>query len=317
MREDVLLALNVRYVINATVDCASHFEEARLCNGATIKYHRVPVQDTWHQNITEYFDDAFRFIAEAHANGSAVLVHCRAGISRSPTVVLAYLMQREGMSLNDAYTVLKRVRPCVSPNLDFMGQLVQYEQTLRSLAPGTFAAAPTHPVPTNANAKTNTNAITNTNADTNKANTKTNKPGSTAPSPMTTLYDSTNASTARTIKQRTASPQSQRAGGAGQAGFRLSLTLPQRSHTSHPEIFSWRMHNPPAQPLASPEAIQHAMRLPSVTEQDMAALVCPPRRFSSTTSTTPQCCTPPAMMHSPAILSPVSLTSSPVLAAGF
>lgn len=59
-----------------------------------------------------------------------VLVHCQAGISRSPTIVIAYLMYKYNLSMNDAYSKVKDIRPIVAPNLIFMSQLMDYEAKL-------------------------------------------------------------------------------------------------------------------------------------------------------------------------------------------
>ena len=57
-------------------------------------------------------------------------VHCKAGVSRSPTIVIAYLMYACRMSLSEAYSTVRAVRPVISPNLDFMGHLVRFQKTL-------------------------------------------------------------------------------------------------------------------------------------------------------------------------------------------
>lgn len=69
---------------------------------------------------------------EAHQSGRAVLVHCQAGVSRSATVIIAYLMKHTLMTMTDAYKYVKSRRPVVSPNLNFMGQLLEFERDLNS-----------------------------------------------------------------------------------------------------------------------------------------------------------------------------------------
>lgn len=60
-----------------------------------------------------------------------MLVHCLAGVSRSVTVTVAYLMQKRHLSLNDAYDLVKRKKSNISPNFNFMGQLLDFERSLR------------------------------------------------------------------------------------------------------------------------------------------------------------------------------------------
>ena len=57
---------------------------------------------------------------EAHmATGAAVLVCCHAGISRSPGIVLAYLMSK-GYDYNEAVRIIRKARPFIQihPKID-------------------------------------------------------------------------------------------------------------------------------------------------------------------------------------------------------
>ncbi|KAL7633793.1 UNVERIFIED_CONTAM: hypothetical protein RMT77_015749 [Armadillidium vulgare] len=92
----------------------------------------LPAHDSGQQNLMQYFDEAIDYIDEARRVGERVLVHCQAGVSRSPTIVLAYLMKHTRMTMVEAYKLLKARRPVISPNLNFMGQLVEWETTLQA-----------------------------------------------------------------------------------------------------------------------------------------------------------------------------------------
>lgn len=58
-------------------------------------------------------------------------MHCFAGISRSATICIAYLMLTEGFSMHQALEYTRCKRPCVSPNFNFMGQLLSFEHQLK------------------------------------------------------------------------------------------------------------------------------------------------------------------------------------------
>jgi len=63
--------------------------------------------------------------------GGCTFVHCMAGISRSATVCIAYLMKHLCWELQIAFDFLKTKRSCVAPNLSFMGQLLAFQQQLQ------------------------------------------------------------------------------------------------------------------------------------------------------------------------------------------
>ncbi|PFH48570.1 hypothetical protein AMATHDRAFT_103347, partial [Amanita thiersii Skay4041] len=96
-------------------------------------YHRLSVSDSVSSSITKVTDAACDIIdgAIAAKKGTGkILVHCAAGISRSPMVVTTYLMKRRGMTLKAALGQIVRVRPQISPNAGFLQQLKDLEMEL-------------------------------------------------------------------------------------------------------------------------------------------------------------------------------------------
>lgn len=122
---DILGKYGIKYILNVTPNLPNIFEH----NG-DFKYKQIPISDHWSQNLSQFFPEAISFIDEARSKKCGILVHCLAGISRSVTVTVAYLMQKMNLSLNDAYDFVKRKKSNISPNFNFMGQLLDFERTL-------------------------------------------------------------------------------------------------------------------------------------------------------------------------------------------
>ena len=64
------------------------------------------------------------FIHDAIMNNKIVLVHCAAGISRSSTVVIGYLMSKWKLPLKNAFKICRDRRPGIWPNSGFLGMLI-------------------------------------------------------------------------------------------------------------------------------------------------------------------------------------------------
>lgn len=92
----------------------------------------VGVLDTRDADIKQHFDDCFNFIDEGRQSGGGVLIHCFAGISRSVTITVAYLMKKRGMNLTQALEHVKSRRPQAAPNVGFMVQLKDFETALQA-----------------------------------------------------------------------------------------------------------------------------------------------------------------------------------------
>jgi len=93
-----------------------------------VDMHRVAVDDTATTNIAEHFVPTANFIDSALGKGLGVLVHCQAGVSRSTTLVAAYLMIKLGLNVEQAVEKVRTVRPQVEPTQFFLLQLEMFER---------------------------------------------------------------------------------------------------------------------------------------------------------------------------------------------
>jgi protein-tyrosine phosphatase len=69
-------------------------------------------------------------MSEAMNKKQNVLVFCRAGMSRSATITIYYLMKRYNISYFDGYRFLKSKRQQIEPNSGFIEQLLGEEENL-------------------------------------------------------------------------------------------------------------------------------------------------------------------------------------------
>ncbi|EFJ34187.1 hypothetical protein SELMODRAFT_406660 [Selaginella moellendorffii] len=86
----------------------------------------VPLEDSADENLLERLEECLEFIDRGVKEG-IVLVHCGGGFSRSPSIMIAYLMWKEKLSFADALASLKKSSPSVDPNPGFVTQLKAFE----------------------------------------------------------------------------------------------------------------------------------------------------------------------------------------------
>ncbi|XP_063709847.1 dual specificity protein phosphatase Mpk3 [Culicoides brevitarsis] len=121
---EALQKYNIRYILNVTPNLKNVFE-------GEITYLQIKITDHCSQDLSIHFPEAIKFIEDAHAKNSVVLVHCVAGVSRSVTITLAYLMYARSLCLNDAFSFVRAKKPDISPNFHFMQQLNSFERQLK------------------------------------------------------------------------------------------------------------------------------------------------------------------------------------------
>uniref|UniRef100_A0A452HVK5 Dual specificity protein phosphatase n=1 Tax=Gopherus agassizii TaxID=38772 RepID=A0A452HVK5_9SAUR len=125
---EFLANLHITALLNVSRKGSESFKE-QYC------YKWIPVEDSHMADISSHFQEAIDFIDCVRRAGGKILVHCEAGISRSPTICMAYLMKTKKFRLEEAFDYIKQRRSLISPNFGFMGQLLQYESEILSSTP--------------------------------------------------------------------------------------------------------------------------------------------------------------------------------------
>jgi hypothetical protein len=109
--------------IKAVVDLSNAAQPFKT--SSNIKMYKVNIDDVSTSNIRPYFKPSFDFIDEFIDRNEAVLVFCRAGVSRSATIVIYYLMKKYNLSYEDCLKFVKSKRKQIQPNDGFVEQLLE------------------------------------------------------------------------------------------------------------------------------------------------------------------------------------------------
>ncbi|NWI67386.1 SSH1 phosphatase, partial [Todus mexicanus] len=113
----------IDYILNVTREIDNFFP-------GLFAYHNIRVYDEETTDLLAHWNEAYHFINKAKKNHSKCLVHCKMGVSRSASTVIAYAMKEFGWSLEKAYNYVKQKRSIARPNAGFMRQLLEYEGIL-------------------------------------------------------------------------------------------------------------------------------------------------------------------------------------------
>ncbi|KAG8231275.1 hypothetical protein J437_LFUL011129 [Ladona fulva] len=116
----------IGHILNVTREIDNFFP-------GVFDYYNVRVYDDEKTDLLKHWDNTFRYISRAKKIGSKVLVHCKMGVSRSASVVIAYAMKAYDWDLKTAVEHVKQKRSCIKPNAAFMAQLETYQGILDAM----------------------------------------------------------------------------------------------------------------------------------------------------------------------------------------
>lgn len=116
----LLKHVGITHIINCAMEIPNYHQSK------DIVYKHFSMDDTPLQNISQNFEDAYKFIEDALAKGGNVFINCAAGVSRSSTILISYLMRKYKISPDEAIEKVRKIRNIVNPNPGFRKQLNDY-----------------------------------------------------------------------------------------------------------------------------------------------------------------------------------------------
>ncbi|RZF47799.1 hypothetical protein LSTR_LSTR006063 [Laodelphax striatellus] len=120
--------------VDCVISAAPELPPPPLPPQSLIMVLRIPVLDNLSEDILTHLHRVADCINEIKCKGGRTLVHCVAGVSRSASLCLAYLIKYHNMSLRRAFQHLRSRRRCVRPNSHFFYQLIQFEREVKGKA---------------------------------------------------------------------------------------------------------------------------------------------------------------------------------------
>ena len=112
---DGLLSNGITHVVNITKKAPFHHPGRFI-------YLRLCVDDNEFMTEEEgmsFLHDAAELLGRLERKGACVLVHCKSGISRAPTAIIAHLIVNKRVNLKDAIDLCTAIRPEVELNRGF------------------------------------------------------------------------------------------------------------------------------------------------------------------------------------------------------
>ncbi|KAG3112182.1 hypothetical protein PI124_g8836 [Phytophthora idaei] len=135
--KELLQRLRITHILNVTppkkmdpvAGGPNFFEKDKI-----FTYRRCPIFDNKAEDISGVLEGCIAFMDQAKYYGR-ILVHCNKGVSRSSSMVVAYLMKLRSMSFEQALAFVVERRSIANPNESFRRQLQEYGRRLQRSAP--------------------------------------------------------------------------------------------------------------------------------------------------------------------------------------
>jgi len=119
--QETLISRGITHILVCADDLKCYYPEK-------YEYLKLPLKDVPDQDLFPHFPAAINFIEKS----KVILVHCAAGASRSPSIVISYLMFKNRWKYAEAYDFVHKKRSRVSPNTGFIDQLKVLEELIET-----------------------------------------------------------------------------------------------------------------------------------------------------------------------------------------
>ncbi|CAN8279392.1 unnamed protein product [Cochlearia groenlandica] len=132
--KSILEKNGITHILNCVGFTCPEYFKSDFC------YRSLWLQDSPSEDITSILYDVFDYFEDVREQSGRLYVHCCQGVSRSTSLVIAYLMWREGQSFDDAFQYVKSARGITDPNMGFACQLLQCQKRVHAfpLSPTSF-----------------------------------------------------------------------------------------------------------------------------------------------------------------------------------
>ena len=98
-----------------------------LPEGSNLVHKLISIEDDQKSNLFKIIKECIEFIEKSEK----IFIHCMYGVSRSPSIVIAYLMWKTHCSYYDTYFFVKNRRRFIDPNDGFVEQLKLFEKLIK------------------------------------------------------------------------------------------------------------------------------------------------------------------------------------------
>lgn len=124
--KNILKNNGITHILNCVGFICPEYFRSDFC------YRSLWLQDSPSEDITSILYDVFDYFEDVREQSGRIFVHCCQGVSRSTSLVIAYLMWREGQSFDDAFQYVKSARGIADPNMGFACQLLQCQKRVHA-----------------------------------------------------------------------------------------------------------------------------------------------------------------------------------------